>query len=139
MEKELTLKAAAEILGCSEQTVRRRVLKGDYQARKEVTETGARWLIPESQISAAVQTVEVVPVQKQLSLIEIQSAIEQAVTTAVERETSTLKQHIERLENKLEAQGEMLNSHYTLVDTRLRQIMERGSLEKKSWWSKLFG
>ena len=119
--REMTIKEAAQALNVSTQTVRRRIERGEYKARKEVSELGQRWLIPASQIKAAVQDIAVVNVTRQVTLSELQDTIKsaldnmvieslvkevelvaaEAVTQAVQQETAALRRATEEQTGKL--------------------------------------
>lgn len=162
--REMTIKEAAQALNVSTQTVRRRIERGEYKARKEVSELGQRWLIPASQIKAAVQDIAVVNVTRQVTLSELQDTIKsaldnmvieslvkevelvaaEAVTQAVQQETGKLMEEIKSLKEQLaEAQSNTVE-HYRLVDERLRQLTEARQQEQaqeqpRSFWQRLFG
>lgn len=162
--REMTIKEAAQALNVSTQTVRRRIERGEYKARKEVSELGQRWLIPASQIKAAVQDIAVVNVTRQVTLSELQDTIKsaldnmvieslvkevelvaaEAVTQAVQEETGKLMEEIKSLKEQLaEAQSNTVE-HYRLVDERLRQLTEARQQEQaqeqpRSFWQRLFG
>lgn len=145
--REMSIKEASQALGVCTATIRRRIERGEYTARKEVTEMGERWLIPASQIKAAVKNMDVVSVTRQVSVGELQEAlqetirgtvasavaqaVESAVAEAVATETAGLKEEVTQLKQQLDG-------HYKLVDERLRQIME-AKQERRSLWQRLFG
>ena len=162
--REMTIKEAAQALNVSTQTIRRRIERGEYKARKEVSELGQRWLIPASQIKAAVQDIAVVNVTRQVTLSELQDTIKsaldnmvieslvkevelvaaEAVTQAVQEETGKLMEEIKSLKEQLATAQSNGESHYRLVDERLRQLTEARQQEQaqeqpRSFWQRLFG
>jgi excisionase family DNA binding protein len=141
--KELTIKQCAEVLGVSTQTIRRRIEKGELLARKEVTDVSERWLIQADQLNAATTDIEVIPVNRQLSVVEIQQAIQQVVaatvTSTIQAETVELKEQIYNLEEQVDKQSTAMNRHFELVDERLRNIVDKKPQSKsKSLWRSLF-
>jgi excisionase family DNA binding protein len=141
--KELTIKQCAEVLGVSTQTIRRRIEKGELLARKEVTDVNERWLIQADQLNAATTNIDVIPVNRQLSVGEIQQAIQQVVaatvTSTIQAETVELKEQIYNLEEQVDKQSTAMNRHFELVDERLRNIVDGKPRPKsKSLWRSLF-
>lgn len=141
--KELTIKQCAEVLGVSTQTIRRRIEKGELLARKEVTDVNERWLIQADQLNAATTNIDVIPVNRQLSVVEIQQAIQQVVaatvTSTIQAETVELKEQIYNLEEQVDKQSTAMNRHFELVDERLRNIVDKKTQPKsKSLWRSLF-
>ncbi len=126
--KELTIKQCAEVLGVSTQTIRRRIEKGELLARKEVTDVNERWLIQADQLNAATTNIDVIPVNRQLSVVGIQQAIQQVVaatvTSTIQAETVELKEQIYNLEEQVDKQSTAMNRHFELVDERLRNIVD---------------
>jgi excisionase family DNA binding protein len=141
--KELTIKQCAEVLGVSTQTIRRRIEKGELLARKEVTDVNERWLIQADQLNAATTNIDVIPVNRQLSVVEIQQAIQQVVaatvTSTIQAETVELKEQIYNLEEQVDKQSTAMNRHFELIDERLRNIVdEKPQPKSKSLWRSLF-
>lgn len=139
--KELTLKEAAELLNCSEQTVRRRIKSGQLRARREVINSGIRWMIPESDVVTANKVVDVVTVRKQVELEDIRQAIRNEVAEVVREETNVMQNQIAELKSQMDKQTEALDGHYQLVDQRLRQLIEKKAEpeQPRSFWKRLFG
>lgn len=127
---KLTIKEAAAALKCSSQTIRRRIAKGEIPAKKEMTEFGEVWFIPTSAIHAATQTVEVVPVTRNITPAEIGQIVESAVSNAVAAQVESIKEEMRQLRAELEA-------HNRRVDERLREAVKPKE-ETRGFWSRLF-
>lgn len=139
--QEYTLKEASKQLNLSIQTIKRRIEKGEIQARKENTESGERWLIPSSQFLSGESVKENLPASKVISIQELQ----QAFSMVAAAQTQEIKQYIFQLEGKLDRQSQilerqslMLDGHYRLVDQRLRELHEKKQEDSKPFWKRLF-
>ena len=112
----LTIKETAKALDVSEQTIRRRITKGEIPAEKMVSEFGERWLIPISFIEVATATVDVVPVTRQVSVAEIEKALTGIIDEVVQKHTKSLQEEIHLL--------------------RLQVALLRE--DRRTWWQKIF-
>lgn len=151
--KMLTIDQVSQILGVSKDTVRRRIRAGELQAEKHPGPYGDQWLLPDFQFDQARIVHDVVPVTRQITITELQAAMQKVVADAVATQTAELIAKVEQLTTDMEKQKELLaantaaqTEHYRLVDERLRQIMEAKQQaavaqqeQPKSWWSRLFG
>lgn len=126
---KLTIKQVAKVLKVSEQTVRRRIAKGEIPAQKEPTEFGEVWYIPASHIAAATQTVEVVPITRTITPAEVGQIVENAVARVVAVQVEPMKEEMRQLRSELEA-------YHRRVDERLREAVKPP--ERKGFWSRLF-
>lgn len=144
MDKDrLTIKQVAELLKVSTDTVRRRIKLKELEAELVVGPYGEQYFLPRSQFSEAMLTKEVVPLTRQVSVADFQAVIQKAIEEAVATATADLKDQVQRLEEKLDSQTEVMDGHYKLVDQRLRQIMERNQQRipdesRGSLWTRLF-
>lgn len=137
----LTIEQAAQLLKVSKDTIRRRIKANEVQAEKHPGPYGDQWLLPSFQFEQAAMIQDVIPMTRQVSVAELQQAMQRgiadAVAHAMKAETAELKEKLSILEEKLDATNNILDGHYRLVDERLRQVMENN--QKRSLWSKLFG
>jgi excisionase family DNA binding protein len=149
IEKELTIEQVAELLSCSKDTVRRKIKKGEITAIKRTGAYGDQFFIPEESLNLAMEIHEVIPVERNLSVQDFTSAldnvlreymlpVQQELTTlgnqneALKREIATLHDSLNAIE---ERQREREATHFDLVDQRLKDI----SMEsKKGFWARLF-
>ncbi|CUH96597.1 hypothetical protein P22_2687 [Propionispora sp. 2/2-37] len=139
--QEYTLKEASKLLNLSIQTIKRRIERGEIQARKENTESGERWLIPSSQFLSGESVKENLPASKLISIQELQ----QAFSMVAAAQTQEIKEYISQLEGKLDRQSQvlerqslMLDGHYRLVDQRLRELHEKKQEDAKPFWKRFF-
>lgn len=159
IKREYTLKEAARIMGVSPQTVKRRIDKGTIKARKETTEAGIDlWLIPADQIQTKPTEETIINNPNQTAVFQILPAektepipkkpigihdVQKVVQNILKAQTEEIKTHIYQLENKIDNQTQLLeaqNSHYRLVDERLRQIMDEKKERptSKPLWKRIF-
>ena len=74
----------------------------------------------------------------------LQLALSEVVTQAVQEETGKLMEEIKSLKEQLATAQSNGESHYRLVDERLRQLTEARQQEQaqeqpRSFWQRLFG
>lgn len=148
-ENYLTVKQVAKILKVSEQTVKRRIRIGEYRAEKRPLpgKENYMWVIPKTQINAAMQTIDAVQTTRQITVSELQEAMGKTIEGIVKEETAALRNQIDFLQEQLKEQK-------TFIDTRLTQIaeavqqqqtqqpqppVETKEVSKPSFWSRLFG
>lgn len=116
----LTIEQAAKLINVSKDTIRRRIKTGELEAEKHPGPYGDQWLLPSFQFEQAAMIKDVVPMTRQVSVAELQQAMQRviadAVTQAVRAETAELKEKVAILEEKLDATSHSLDDHYALVD-----------------------
>lgn len=79
--KEYTIKQAAEILGVSTSTIRRRIKSGEYAAEKKNSPYGEQYFIPAKEIDQAVmenESVNISQVNKPVDKEEFVNALIEA-------------------------------------------------------------
>lgn len=145
----MTIDQAAQLLGVSKDTVRRRIRAGELQAEKQQGPYGEQYFLPESQFDQARIVQDVVPVTRSVTVAELQAvmqkAIAAAVTEAVQIETAAiqeqadkhaqqLQQQVEELKAQLAAAQESQDAHNRSVENQLQLINE-----PKSILARLFG
>jgi len=155
--KLLTIPEAAERLGVSDATVRRRIKDGSLKAAKMPGPFGEQYFISAEEINVAVETVNVVPVKHEVGVKELEQLITQtmagsleemrtdiigigsAVGEALKAQNEALKKEIAELHESLKAieerQKEREAEHYERVDQRLKELKEE---PKKGFWARLF-
>jgi excisionase family DNA binding protein len=136
MSEELSIEQAAEQLGVSTATVRRRVKKGELQAIKKPGPYGDQYYIPSSEISTAQNITDVVPVVRQFNAQELAGFI----SLAIRRENEDLHQEIKELRQELakfkQDQEEKAQDRDDRIVAQIRNLMEQ---KKQPWWTRLFG
>lgn len=130
MEGHYSVKQAAEILGVSTKTIRNRITTGQLKAVWEDRGKGmSQWWIPMETINAATQTVEVVPVTRQISPAEVGQIIQMAVEEAVQKELTKFR---EEMDARADQRDQKLME-------AIRMIQEERRERQKTWWQRLFG
>lgn len=129
---KVTIKQAAKLLKISEQTVRRRINKGEIPAKKEMTEFGEVWFIPADFITAASSTVEVVSLTREVSLGEMERvmtyAIEEAVKKVMDEKVAPLHEEIRQL------RAQLSEYHLRLEETKAPRPEPKGLFERLFNW-----
>jgi len=136
----LTIEETAQLLKVSKDTVRRRIKAGEYEAEKIDGAYGEQWFLPKNQFDYAVETREVVSVNRAVSVAELQQGMQKAIAdalTPIIAETTALKEQVSILESKIDKQEKALDNHFKLVDERLRTIADKEK-QPKSFWVRLF-
>ena len=126
----LNIEQTAQLLNVSKDTVRRRIKAGEIQAEKMQSPYGEQWFVPEDQFSQAHMIEEVVPMTRNVSVGDLQLAMQRAIADAVTTQTQELSDRLGQMEARLDG-------HYKLVDERLRTLMEQGQ-KKQTFWKRLF-
>ena len=90
---DLNIDQAAQLLGVSKDTVRRRIKSGEYQAEKVAGTYGIEWRLPEEQFQQAAVIKEavpmdgevVVPMGRQVTVAELEQAMQQLMQNAANK------------------------------------------------------
>lgn len=143
MDEWLTIEQCAELLKVSKDTIRRRIKTGEIDAEKKIGDYGLQWMIDADKINKSMQSIEVVPITRSVSVAELEqamartiaSAVSNAVSNAVKAEVEPLRAEVQALNDKLDKQDEALKNHYQLVDERLRALHDVKQNER-SWWQR---
>lgn len=128
-EREYSIAEAAKLLGCSTDTIRRRIKKGEIQAEKKDGPFGLAWYVKESQLAPARQLIEVVKVERALSREDIRQDIAEGVRAAV-------KPQLEEQSRRLELQAEKIENLGAQVEY-LRQALEERD-KPLPWYKRIF-
>ena len=131
-EKYLSIQEAADALGVSKDTIRRRIKKGEFSAEKIQGPYGPQYYIPESELSPA-EINEVVEVNRSLTPQEIKEVVQQAYAEQqgeIRQEIEGLKEQVNKLQKQLERRDQEL----------LQAIREKQNKaeENKPWWKRIF-
>lgn len=146
MDGYLTIKEAAERLGCSDKTIRRKIQSGNLKAEKKNDVYGEQYFIPEDEINVAEQILEVVKVRKEYDVQELSIALahymqerESKIENKLDTIAQTLVDQIKELKNnntqtldRLEKQNQELKKsleheqekHYIELDKKLTKWRE---------------
>ena len=86
MANLVTLDEAAQSLGVTKATIRRRIKRGELHAVKKMGPYGEQYFVPRNEISMVQEVTDVVPVTRQVNLLTLGDVIEQVVLSANELE-----------------------------------------------------
>lgn len=128
----LSIEKFSEQLGVSPATVRRRIKKGELKAVKRPGPYGEQYFIPTSEVTAAQEITDVVPVDKRLTVQELAHFI----NLAIRKENEDLHQEIKELRQELVNFRQAQEARDIQVVAQIRAIVGE---KKKPWWSRLFG
>lgn len=125
---DLNIDQAAQLLGVSKDTVRRRIKSGEYQAEKVTGTYGIEWRLPEEQFQQAAVIKEavpmdgevVVPMGRQVTVAELEQAMQQlmqnaankAMRQAMQEQTNKIKEELQ--ETKVELREELREAKETI-------------------------
>jgi excisionase family DNA binding protein len=101
MDSLMTLDEAAQSLGVTKATIRRRIKRGELHAIKKVGPYGEQYFVPRNEISAVQEVTDVVPVTRQVNLLTLGDVIEQAVLSANEPLKKEFVDRIEKVSNEI--------------------------------------
>lgn len=128
MDGHYSVKQTAEILKISTKTVRNRIASKELPAVWEDRGKGmSQWWIPMEAVNVATTTIEVVPMTRQLTPLELKETFK----SAIKEEIEPLKLEITQLRAELE-------SHFRRTDERLREAIKPDQEPSKSFWARLF-
>jgi excisionase family DNA binding protein len=157
MDKKLTVKEAAEALGCSVATIRRRIKSGDIRAELKEGPYGETYYISENDLAAATEIQEVIPIKRELDLDQMHSLLTGAIQMAMQPLADKINQqaeiikdqnkHIENLEkridssedtellleikSRLEKQEELARERDKKLVETIRELQQQ---RQKKWW-----
>lgn len=129
---DYTIKQAAKILKCSDQTIRRKIRSGELPAVQVEGLYGPTYMIRAEDINRAAAIVtEIVKIDKALSLDQLAGRIEQVFAAR----DGTLIDKIDDQANEIRQLHDEL--------TKIRQLLEGAEIIEQSppqlsWWGKLF-
>lgn len=141
-ENYMTVKEVARVMKVSEQTVKRRIRIGEYRAEKRPLpgKENYMWVIPKTQINAAMQTIETVQTTRQITVSELQEAMGKTIEGIVKEETAALRNQIDFLQEQLKEQKTFFDTRLTQIAEAVQQQTPKGIQEvsKPSFWGKIF-
>ena len=97
--EEYTIAQAAEALGVSKDTIRRRIRKGEIYAEKKPGPYGEMYYIKEQDLAQAAEIIEVVAVSRPVEVQEIKKLFQ-----ALHDEIAQLREELEQLRGQLQLQ-----------------------------------
>lgn len=124
MNRDLSIEQVAQRLGISKDTVRRRIKSGEYQAEKKVGPYGEEWRLPEVQFNQVVESKEVVPLARQVTVAELEQAMQRlmqnaankAMIQAMHEQTTKIQEELHG--TRLELKKELREAREELKETK---------------------
>jgi excisionase family DNA binding protein len=128
----LDIGQVAELLQISKDTVRRRIKSGEIKAVMEEGPYGKQYKIDPTQFAGvSPQTIDVIPVTRQINIGELVQTIKSQVVEEVKQTMQTELQEIKESQNRIE---NMLKDRDTKLLEEIRQRQEN----QKPFWKKFF-
>lgn len=109
-EKSLTISEAAERLGVSDATVRRRIKSGSLKADLKPGPYGEQFYIDPDEIKTAIEVQYVIPVKQEVGLKELGQLIDQSVSKSLERFHADFESMGTSIGQAIKAQNEVLQT-----------------------------
>jgi len=127
MDGLMTLDEAAQSIGVTKTTIRRRIKRGELHAIKKIGPYGEQYFVPRNEISTVQEVTDVVPVTRQVNLLTLGDVIEQAIVSANEPLKTELierinKVSIEIASIKQQNEGGALKSDIAELQNEIRSI-----------------
>lgn len=135
MTKGYTISEAADLLGLSTKTIRRRIKQGEIPATLEPGPYGDQYIIPAEAIDTAQQIVDVVRVDRPTDPMTLALAI----TQAMDERDKGLQDEIAQLRRQVETLTEALQERDRQLVEQLREALDEQRTAKKPWWQRLLG
>lgn len=131
MENEnlVSVKEAAELLGISDKTVRRKIQKGELKAELMDSPYGKQYFIPKDQINVAQNIIDVIQVKKEYSVQDLAISLAgyfQERDAKLILTMDTLRQDNEDLKNQLKF------SHDQILE-KLNNLETLNNKKKSRW------
>jgi excisionase family DNA binding protein len=131
MTAEYTIKEAAEKLGVSEATVRRRIKKGEMRVEMQDSPYGQQYMIPETEVNTTQVINNVVRVDRPIPLEKLVASFQQALEAHDQNLAQRMEDMTRGKSDAMEKEIELMRNEMKL----LRESMERTS---RPWWRRIF-
>ena len=134
MTKGYTIAEAADLLGLSTKTIRRRIKQGEIPATLEPGPYGDQYIIPAAAIDTAQEIIDVVQVHRPTDATTLALVITQAMDErdkGLQDEITQLRQQVEELTKTLQERDRQLVE-------QLREALDEQRTAKRPWWKRLF-
>lgn len=138
---------AAELLGVSKRTIRRRIHRGELPAKLEEGPYGPEYRIPSEAINTAQQIIDVVKVERStdpMTLALVISQVLDARDRGLQEEIVQLRHQVEALTRALESYQQREEERDRWLVAELRRALEEPKGQggqtkgKQRWWQRLF-
>jgi len=126
MPEELSIKEAAEMLGVSERTVRRRIKDGSLPAKKKMGQYGQQWFILSSAIKTTQEITDVVEVKRRHDAQALSLAVVKAFDEVVKSELEAMKAEVAASREEVAAaRMEIAELRQMLEDRRRERLWKK--------------
>lgn len=135
-EGYLSIPEAAQALGVSEKTVRRRIQKGDIPAKKVPGPYGLQYRIPAHAISTAQEIMDVVKVERPTDPRTLGLVVAEAIrreNEALRDELVALRQQVAEMQREVAAARQALEERDRRLLEAIRERQEERRREGR-WW-----
>jgi excisionase family DNA binding protein len=132
MATEYTIKEAAQKLGVSEATVRRRIKKGEMRVELRDSPYGQQYIIPETEVNTTQVINNVVRVDRPIPLEKLVASFQQAL----QAHDHSLTQ---RLEEISQGKNEATAREIAALHNEMRLLRETLAKSSRPWWQRLMG
>lgn len=106
--ESITIKEAAEMLGVSVDTIRRRISDKRIRAKKIQGKYGKQWAIDPKSLAEFQQVIEVVPVKYELDPNTMLELTERTISNSIAEAMQEHNKEIQSLRNEVQALRELL-------------------------------
>ena len=127
MNSLMTLDEAAQSLGVTKTTIRRRIKRGELHAIKKIGPYGEQYFVPRNEISTVQEVTDVVPVTRQVNLLTLGDVIEQAIVSANEPLKTELVERINKVSIEIASikqlnERDSLKNEITELQNKVRSV-----------------
>lgn len=133
MQGYLTIKEAAERLGVSDRTVRRRIKDGSLPAKLKMGQYGQQYFIPVNAIDTAQTITDVVEVKR----VHDAQALSLAIVQALEEQNKAFTDELEAMKKEVAASRQEITALREELKQRDEKLLELVKAEKQPWWKRL--
>ena len=134
MTKGYTISEAADLLGLSTKTIRRRIKQGEIPATLEPGPYGDQYIIPAAAIDTAQEIIDVVQVHRPTDA----TTLALIITQALDERDKGLQDEIAQLRQQVETLTRALDERDRQLVMELQEALDKQP-DRRSWWQRVFG
>ncbi len=134
MTKGYTISEAADLLGLSTKTIRRRIKQGEIPATLEAGPYGDQYIIPAAAIDTAQEIIDVVQVHRPTDA----TTLALIITQALDERDKGLQDEIAQLRQQVETLTRALDERDRQLVMELQEALDKHP-DRRPWWQRLFG
>lgn len=136
--KYYSVKEAAQVLGLSDKTVRRRLDKGEIEGIWHEVKPGLScWLIPKDSIRVSTTTLDTIPLTRAVSLAEVVQAVKAQMreeNALILAENAQIKDELQALRGEVKEGQKRLEKSLLERDEKLMNFIRERQNKPKTWW-----